>query len=104
MRESILNSLVLYPCDAVSSEKLTCLMANYDGISYLRTTRPKTPVIYGNEEEFHIGGSKVLRQSRSDEATIVAAGITVHEALKAYEKLKEEGIPVRVIDCYSIKP
>lgn len=104
MFRPILNSLVLYPCDAVSSEKLTCLMANYDGISYLRTTRPKTPVIYGNEEEFHIGGSKVLRQSRSDEATIVAAGITVHEALKAYEKLKEEGIPVRVIDCYSIKP
>ena len=104
MFRPILNSLVLDPCDAVSSEKLTCLMANYDGISYLRTTRPKTPVIYGNEEEFHIGGSKVLRQSRSDEATIVAAGITVHEALKAYEKLKEEGIPVRVIDCYSIKP
>jgi len=101
---SLRNSIVLYPCDAVSSEKLTCLMANYEGISYLRTTRPKTPVIYGNDEEFHIGGSKVLRRSTSDEATIIAAGFTVHEALKAYEKLKEEGIMTRVIDCYSVKP
>ncbi len=101
---SLMNSIVLYPCDAVSSEKLTCLMANYDGISYLRTTRPKTPVIYDNNEEFHVGGSKVLRQSKSDEATVAAAGFTVHEALKAYERLKEAGIKVRVIDCYSVKP
>ncbi|MEM0010078.1 MAG: transketolase [Candidatus Bathyarchaeia archaeon] len=100
----IFNSVVLYPCDAVSSEKLTCAMANYEGISYLRMTRPKTPVIYSNDEEFHIGGSKVLRYSKNDEATVVACGITVHEALKAYEKLRAEGIKIRVIDCYSIKP
>ncbi|MEM3041182.1 MAG: transketolase [Nitrososphaerota archaeon] len=101
---SLMNGIVLYPCDAVSSEKLTCLMANYTGISYIRTTRPKTPVIYGNDEEFHLGGSKVLRQSGKDKVAIVAAGITVHEALKAYEKLRGEGIDAQVIDCYSVKP
>jgi len=100
----IFGSVVLYPCDAVSSEKLTCAMANYEGISYLRMTRPKTPVIYGNEEEFYIGGSKILKYSKNDEATVVACGITVHEALKAYERLRAEGIKIRVIDCYSIKP
>jgi len=104
MFRSIFNSIVLYPCDAVSSEKLTCLTANYRGISYIRTTRPKTPVIYDNDEEFHIGGSKVLKRSGDDVATVVAAGITVHEALKAYQILREEGVKVRVIDCYSIKP
>ncbi|MEM1550614.1 MAG: transketolase C-terminal domain-containing protein, partial [Candidatus Bathyarchaeia archaeon] len=101
---SIFGSVVLYPCDAVSSEKLTCAMANYEGISYLRMTRPKTPVIYSNDEEFHIGGSKVLRRSENDEVTVISSGITVHEALKAYERLRAEGIKVRVIDCYSIKP
>jgi len=99
-----MNSIVLYPCDAVSCEKLTCLMANYAGVSYIRTTRPATLVIYDNDEEFVVGGSKVLRQSSNDEATIVAAGITVHEALKAYEKLKQDGIIVKVVDCYSVKP
>lgn len=101
---ALFGSAVLYPCDAVSSEKLTCAMANYEGISYIRTTRPKTPVIYDNDEEFHIGGSKVLRYSKNDEVTVVAGGITVHEALKAYEGLKTEGINIRVIDCYSLKP
>jgi transketolase len=79
-------------------------MAEHGGIVYLRTTREKTPVIYGPDEEFPIGGSRVLRRSENDQATIVAAGITVHEALKAYEYLKSEGILVRVIDAYSIKP
>lgn len=101
---TLFGSVVLYPCDAVSSEKLTCAMANYEGISYIRTTRPRTPVIYDNNEEFHIGGSKVLRYSKNDEVTVVAGGITVHEALKAYEKLRAEGIKIRVIDCYSVKP
>jgi len=101
---AIFGSVVLYPCDGVSTEKLTCAMANYEGISYIRTTRPRTPVIYSNDEEFHIGGSKVLKWSKNDEVTVVAGGITVHEALKAYEKLKAEGINIRVIDCYSIKP
>lgn len=101
---AILGSIVLYPCDAVSAEKLTCAMANYENISYIRTTRPKTPVIYGNDEEFHVGGSKILRWSKNDEVTVVAAGITLHETLKAYEKLRAEGINIRVIDCYSVKP
>ncbi len=104
MFRAIINSVVLYPSDAVSSEKLTCLMANYEGICYLRTSRPATPVIYDNSEDFHIGGSKVLRQSNNDIATVVAAGVTLHEALKAYEELEKENIPVRVIDCYSVKP
>jgi transketolase len=101
---AVFGSVVLYPCDAVSAEKLTCAMANYRGISYIRTTRPKTPVIYGNDEEFYIGGSKVLRRSKYDEVTVVAGGVTLHEALKAYEKLKAEGVHIRVIDCYSVKP
>ena len=104
MFRSLMNSVVLYPCDAVSGEKLTCLMANCRGISYIRTTRPATPVIYGNDEEFTIGGSKILRQSKDDKVTIVAAGITVHDAIKAYDKLKQEGIAIRIIDCYSVKP
>lgn len=101
---SLINSIVLYPSDAVSAEKLTKLMADYEGISYLRNTRPKTPVIYDNNEEFIIGGSKILKQCKSDVGTIVAAGITLHEALKAYYELKKEGVYVRVIDCYSVKP
>ncbi len=99
------GSIVLYPCDAVSSWKLVGEMTNYnDGISYLRTTRMETPVLYDNNEIFAVGGCKVLRQSESDTACIVAAGITVHEALKAYELLQEQGIAVAVIDLYSIKP
>jgi transketolase len=101
---TLMNSVVLYPYDAVSSEKLTCLMANYRGISYLRTTRPATPVIYNNEEEFRLGGSKVIKQTGNDKATIVAAGVTLQEALKAHDKLKQDNIPVRVIDCYCVKP
>ena len=80
-------------------------MANYnDGISYIRTTRSATPVIYDKNEEFPIGGCKVLKQSDNDTACIIAAGITLHEALKAYDKLQEQGISVSVIDLYSVKP
>lgn len=104
MFRGILDSVVLYPCDAVSTEKCVELMADHTGISYLRTTRGNTPVIYDNDETFTIGGSKVLRQSHDDQVTLIAAGITLHEALKAYEQLKEEGILARVIDLYSIKP
>jgi len=104
MMRTLFNSVVLYPCDAVSAEKLTVGSANYDKISYIRTTRPKTPVIYNNEEEFEIGGSKVLRSSKDDKVTIVAAGITLHEAIKAADELNKEGINIRVIDAYSIKP
>jgi len=101
---AIPRSVVLYPCDAVSTVKLVAEMAKYRGIAYLRTTRPKTPVIYSNDEEFPIGGCKVLRSSPEDVVTVVAAGITVFEALKAYEALANEGIKIRVIDLYSVKP
>jgi transketolase len=79
-------------------------MANHDGIVYMRTTREKTPVIYGPDEKFSVGGSKVVRQSKGDQVTVVAAGITLHEALKAYDQLKGERITIRVIDAYSVKP
>ncbi len=101
---TLLNSVVLYPSDAVSTEKLVEEMAKHRGIAYLRTTRKDTPIIYRNDEAFRIGGSKILKSSKTDRAVIVAAGITVHEALRAYEELKKEHILVRVIDLYSIKP
>lgn len=101
---TILDSVVLYPCDAVSTERLVEAMAEHRGICYLRTTRGGTPVIYSNEEPFPIGGCKVLRRSERDVATVVAAGVTVHEALSAYDQLQEKGISIRVIDLYSVKP
>jgi len=104
MFRTILDCVVLYPCDAVATERLVEAMAKHKGISYLRTTRGATPVIYDNDEQFPIGGCKVLRQSEQDLATVVAAGITVHEALKAYKQLREHSINVRVIDLYSVKP
>lgn len=98
------NITVLYPCDAVSTERLVALAAYHPGPSYIRTTRPKTPVIYPNDEPFEIGGSKVLRESATDVATIVAAGVTVFESLKAHDELAKSGIRVRVIDAYSVQP
>ena len=98
------GSTVLYPSDGNQTAKLVQAMADLAGISYLRTTRSDTPVIYEPDEEFPVGGSKTLRSSDEDDATVVAAGITVHEALKAAETLAGEGIAVRVIDCYSVKP
>ncbi len=95
---------VVYPCDAVSTARLVAEVAARPGPAYIRTTRPKTPVIYEAAERFPIGGSKVLRASARDVATVVAAGITVFEALKAYEALAREGVAVRVIDAYSIQP
>uniref|UniRef100_A0A7C4AJA6 Transketolase n=1 Tax=Thermodesulfovibrio aggregans TaxID=86166 RepID=A0A7C4AJA6_9BACT len=104
MMRSILNSIVLYPSDAVSTEKLVKQAAKYKGIVYIRTTRSATPVIYSYDEEFPIGGSKVIRKSEKDLFTVAGAGITLHEALKASEELKSRGIFIRVIDLYSIKP
>ena len=95
---------VLYPSDAVSTERLVVEMARRQGMAYMRTSRPKTPVIYGPDETFPIGGSKVLRQSGNDVAAVVGAGVTVFEALKAYDQLKAEGIQIRVIDAYSVQP
>ncbi len=101
---AVLGSTVLYPCDAVSAERLTACAALADGIVYIRTTRPETPVIYPNEERFEVGGSKTLRRSDKDRFTVVAAGITVHEALAAHDALHADGLDVRVIDAYSVKP
>jgi transketolase len=97
-------SIVLYPSDAVSTEKLVEELAKHKGIAYLRTTRKDTPIIYRNDEVFSIGGSKTLKANKADVATIVAAGITLHEALAAYEELKNEGTYVRIIDLYCVKP
>ncbi len=104
MFRTLLDSVVLYPSDAVSTEKLVEAMSANAGISYLRTTRKDTPILYRNDEVFRIGGSKVLKSNKADVAAVVAAGITVHEALKAYDELKAAGICVRVIDLYSVKP
>lgn len=105
MMRCLPQSVVLYPSDAVSTYKLVEQMARYtDGISYLRTTRMETPVLYDNNEEFPVGGCKVLRQSEKDVACVVAAGVTVHEALKAYDVLARDNVYVSVIDLYSVKP
>ncbi len=101
---TLLDGVVLYPADAVSTEKLVEQAAKHRGIVYLRTTRKTTPILYSPEEEFPIGGCKVLRRSGEDKLTLVAAGVTLFEALEAYEELKKEGIFTRVIDLYSIKP
>jgi transketolase len=99
------ESIILYPCDAVSTHKCVELMVNYTkGISYLRTTRSPTPIIYKPIEKFIIGGCKQLHWDVKDQVCVLAAGITVFEALKAYEILKKDGVFIRVIDCYSIKP
>jgi transketolase len=96
------GSTVLYPSDGNSTAKLVAEMANREGIVFLRTTRAATPVVYGSDEDFPIGGSKVVREG--DDVTIAGAGITLHEALKAAETLAEEGVSARVIDLYSVKP
>jgi transketolase len=101
---AVSGSTVLYPCDGNQTARLVRAMADLDGISYLRTTRADTPVLYGPDEEFPVGGSKVVRSSDDDDVTIVAAGITVHEALKAADELAADDISARVIDCYSVKP
>jgi len=98
------NIAVLYPCDAVSAERLVALAAYHPGPVYIRTSRPQTPVTYANDETFSIGGLKVLRQSAADVATVIGAGVTVFEALKAYEALKASGTSIRVIDLYSVAP
>ncbi len=98
------GAVVLYPSDAVSTYRLLEVAANHRGLVYVRTGRPKTPILYGANDSFAIGGSRVLRQSASDQLTIVAAGITLFEALKAHDQLKAAGIAVRVVDLYSIAP
>jgi transketolase len=101
---SMPKAVVLYPSDAVSTEFLVREMSRHKGISYLRTTREKTPVIYDNSEKFPIGGLKVVRKNSEDRALVVTAGITLQEALKAHEILKKRNIHTRVIDLYSLQP
>jgi transketolase len=104
MMRAIEGAVVLYPSEGVSAENAVRLAADTRGIVYIRSSRPKTPVIYASDEKFQIGKSKVVRESNEDKLTIVAGGVTLFEALKAYEKLKAEGISIRVIDIFSVKP
>jgi transketolase len=104
MFRAIGDSVVLYPADAVSTERLVEEMVKHQGLMYMRTTREATPILYGPEDEFPLGGCKVLRHSQQDRATVVSAGITLFEALAAYETLQKMGIAIRVIDCYCLKP
>ena len=98
------GSTVLYPSDANQTAKLVEAMADLDGIVFMRTTRANTAVLYGADDEFHVGGSRVVRSSDGDEVALIAAGITLHEALKAADALAEEDVSARVIDLYSVKP
>ncbi len=102
MMRAVHGSTVLYPCDANQTARLVAEMADTDGIVYMRTTRAATPVVYGNGEDFPVGGSRILRDG--DDLAIVAAGITLHESLAAADRLASEGINARVIDLYSVKP
>ena len=104
MMRAVPDCVVLYPCEAVSTTRLVAAMAQHKGMAYMRTSRPKTPVLYEPSDTFAIGGSRVLRQSEQDAATVVAAGVTVFEALKAYDELQKSGIAIRVIDAYSVQP
>ena len=104
MFRTLRGSVVLVPADALSSEKLIVEAYKHKGNVYVRTSKMAVPAIYKREEDFPIGGSKVLRQSENDIVTLVSAGVTLHEALKAHEQLKGEGVNIRVIDTYSIKP
>ena len=104
MFRAINGSTVLYPADGASTVKLVTAMSELAGISYLRTTREKTASLYGDDEEFPIGGSKVLRRDDADRLTLVGAGVTLHQCLEAASRLREEGAAAAVIDCYSVKP
>ena len=104
MMRAVPGCVVLYPCDGISAARLAVAAAAHDGMTYMRTSRPKTPIIYTEADDFVIGGSKVLRESADDVATVVAAGVTVFEALAAYDELAKSGIRLRVIDAYCVQP
>ncbi len=104
MFRPIPGCVVLYPSDAVSSEACVAAAAAHKGLVYIRTSRPATPVLYPPGEAFPVGGSKVPRKAEGDAVTVVAAGVTVHEALKAADALRKEGLGLRVIDAYSVQP
>ncbi|MQA85784.1 MAG: transketolase [Streptosporangiales bacterium] len=104
MMRAVNGSTVLYPADATSAAKLVQAMADTEGIAYLRTTRGGYPVLYGPDEDFPVGGSKLLRGGEDDQVALLAAGVTVHLCLEAADRLAERGIRARVIDLYSVKP
>jgi transketolase len=104
MMRAVFGSTVLYPCDGNQAAHLVKAMAERRGISYMRTTREKTPVLYAPDEDFAIGGSKTLLRSDGDRVTVIGAGVTVHQALAAAQRLAAAGVDVRVIDMYSVKP
>jgi transketolase len=104
MARAVPNCTVLYPSDAVCAERLVAVAAATPGPVYIRSSRPKTPVIYPATEQFPVGGSKVVRHSANDVATVVAAGVTLFEALKAHELLAKDGIAIRVVDAYCVQP
>jgi len=104
MFRTIPGAVVFYPSDAVSTERAVELAANTQGIVFIRTSRPNTPVLYGNDETFTIGKSKVVRKSDKDRVLLIGAGVTLHEANKAAEQLASEGINARVLDIFTVKP
>jgi transketolase len=104
MFRAVNGSAIFYPSDAVSTERLTEIMARRSGINYLRTSRPKMPILYSKDEKFPVPGFKVLREAAQDRVTVIGAGVTLHEALKAADSLKSQGIAIRVIDLYCVKP
>ena len=104
MFRAIPEAVVLYPSDAIAAERLVAEAATHQGIVYIRTSRPKTPILYDADESFPIGGCKVVRESSQDKVTVVAAGVTLHETLKAQAILAADGILIRIIDLYSLKP
>lgn len=104
MFRNVIGSTVLYPADAYSAEKLVEQAASHDGIVYIRTNRNNSPVIYSADDEFPVGGNKVIRRGEGDRAAVIAAGMTLFEALKAHDELQKQGIGVRIIDLYCIKP
>ncbi|KAB5567578.1 hypothetical protein PHYPO_G00234340 [Pangasianodon hypophthalmus] len=104
MFRAIPTATVFYPSDAVSTEKAVELAANTKGICFIRTSRPENPVIYNSNEEFRVGQAKVVYKTSNDQVTVIGAAVTLHEALDAAEQLKKEGINIRVIDLFTIKP
>jgi transketolase len=104
MMRAVHGSTVLYPSDPNQTAQLVGAMAEMKGVSYMRTTREKTPVLYSADDSFPVGGSKVVRSSGNDVATVIAAGITVHEAVKAAKELEGDGISFRLLDAYTVKP
>jgi transketolase len=104
MFRAVHGSTVFYPSDAMSAERLTETMARRSGINYLRTSRPKSAILYSKDEKFPVPGFKVVRQDAQDRVTVIGAGVTLHEAIKAAEQLKAQGTAIRVIDLYCVKP